>query len=128
MFHCLTFSCHCFTLHVSAYMAIVKCVGYFHFHIPKEIVFTSSYSMHDVFWFRLNFIVNAEYLIYKSRCFVHYGLAYFFTLKMEVKYSSEKSPSSGLRSFIPQSIELFTQFTRLCLDECRFNPIGPGLC
>jgi hypothetical protein len=28
-------SCHCFTLHVSAYMTIFRCVGYFYFHIPE---------------------------------------------------------------------------------------------
>jgi hypothetical protein len=43
MFHYLTFSCHCFTLHVSTYMAIFKCVGYFYFHIPKRI-FTGFFS------------------------------------------------------------------------------------
>jgi hypothetical protein len=53
MFHCLTFSCHCFTLHVSAYMAIFKCVGYFYFHIPEGICFAGflpflarGYTMH----------------------------------------------------------------------------------
>jgi hypothetical protein len=29
-------SCHCLTLHVSAYMAIFKCVGYFTFIFLKE--------------------------------------------------------------------------------------------
>jgi hypothetical protein len=32
-------SCHCLTLHVSAYMATFKCVGYFYFHIPEGICF-----------------------------------------------------------------------------------------
>jgi hypothetical protein len=39
MFHCLTFSCRCFTLHVSAYMAIFRRVGCFYFHIPEGICF-----------------------------------------------------------------------------------------
>jgi hypothetical protein len=33
--HCLTFSCRCSTLHVSAYMAIFKCVGYVNFHMTE---------------------------------------------------------------------------------------------
>jgi hypothetical protein len=28
-------TCHCLTLHLSAYMAIFMCVGYFYFHIPE---------------------------------------------------------------------------------------------
>jgi hypothetical protein len=32
-------SCHCLTLHVSAYMAIFRCVGYFYFRMPKGICF-----------------------------------------------------------------------------------------
>jgi hypothetical protein len=43
--HCLTFSRHCFTLHVSAYMAIFMCVGYFYFNIPEEICFESFRNM-----------------------------------------------------------------------------------
>jgi hypothetical protein len=34
--YCVSF--HCLTLHVSAYMAIFKCVGLFYFHIPERIV------------------------------------------------------------------------------------------
>jgi hypothetical protein len=30
-------SCHCLTLHVSAYMAIFKCVVYFYFYMPEGI-------------------------------------------------------------------------------------------
>jgi hypothetical protein len=36
MFHCLTFSCRSSTLHVSAYMAIFRRVGYFIFVFLKE--------------------------------------------------------------------------------------------
>jgi hypothetical protein len=36
MFHCLTFSCRCSTLHVSAYMAIFKCVWCFPFIFQKK--------------------------------------------------------------------------------------------
>jgi hypothetical protein len=36
MFHCLTFSCRCSTLHVSAYMAIFRCVWCFTFIFLKE--------------------------------------------------------------------------------------------
>jgi hypothetical protein len=32
-FYCV--GCHCLTLHVSAYMAIFRCVGYFLFHMPE---------------------------------------------------------------------------------------------
>jgi hypothetical protein len=32
-------SCHCFRLHVSAYMAIFRRVGYFYFYIPEGICF-----------------------------------------------------------------------------------------
>jgi hypothetical protein len=45
MFHCLTFSCRCFTLYVSAYMAIFKCVGCFYFHIPERICFAGFTCM-----------------------------------------------------------------------------------
>jgi lipoprotein signal peptidase len=31
--------CHCLTLHVSAYMAIFKCVVYFYFHMSEGICF-----------------------------------------------------------------------------------------
>jgi hypothetical protein len=36
--------CHYFTLNVSAYMAIFKCVGYFYFHIPAGICFSAFLS------------------------------------------------------------------------------------
>jgi hypothetical protein len=39
MVHCLTFSCRCSTLHVSAYMAIFRSVGCFYFHTPEGICF-----------------------------------------------------------------------------------------
>jgi hypothetical protein len=33
----------CLTLHVSAYMAIFKCVGYFYFHMPEGICFAGFF-------------------------------------------------------------------------------------
>jgi hypothetical protein len=33
------------TLHVSAYMAIFKCVGYFYFHIPEGLCFASFFFL-----------------------------------------------------------------------------------
>jgi hypothetical protein len=36
-------SCHCLTLHVSAYMAIFRCVGYFYFHTPEGICFADFF-------------------------------------------------------------------------------------
>jgi hypothetical protein len=34
--YCVSF--HCFSLHVSAYMAIFKCVGYFYFHMSNRLL------------------------------------------------------------------------------------------
>jgi hypothetical protein len=39
MFHCLTFICHCFSLHVLAYMTIFRFVQCFYFQIPEGICF-----------------------------------------------------------------------------------------
>jgi hypothetical protein len=41
VFVCVSFivSCHCLTLHVSAYMTIFKCVVYFYFNTSEEICF-----------------------------------------------------------------------------------------
>jgi hypothetical protein len=39
MFHCLTFSFRCSTLHVSAYMDHLQVCMMFHFYIPEEICF-----------------------------------------------------------------------------------------
>jgi hypothetical protein len=36
-------SVHCLTVHVSAYMAIFKCVGYFYFPIPEEFCFAGFF-------------------------------------------------------------------------------------
>jgi hypothetical protein len=52
--HFLMFSCRCSTLHVSAYMAIFRCVGFFFFYIPEGICFAvfflpflaRGYTMH----------------------------------------------------------------------------------
>jgi hypothetical protein len=44
-----TFSCHCFTLHVSTYTTILRCVGYFYFHIPEEICFAGFFAFFYLF-------------------------------------------------------------------------------
>jgi hypothetical protein len=36
-------SCHCFTLHVSAYMAIFRCVGYYYSHVLEGICFAGFF-------------------------------------------------------------------------------------
>jgi hypothetical protein len=36
-------SCHCLTLHVSAYMTIFKCVGYFYFHVLEGFSFAAFF-------------------------------------------------------------------------------------
>jgi hypothetical protein len=37
-------SCHCLTLHVSAYMAIFRCVVCFYFHMPEGICFAGIFA------------------------------------------------------------------------------------
>jgi hypothetical protein len=71
MFHCLTFSCRCFTLHVSAYMAIFKCVGRFYFHIPEGNCFAGfTCTFSSVGW------VKSEVL------FRYYGVLLFIIIML----------------------------------------------
>jgi hypothetical protein len=64
-------SCHCLTLHVSAYMAIFKCVRYFYFHISEGIFFAGFFAFFSrghtlhvsicvfpVLFFFVNFVVS----------------------------------------------------------------------
>jgi hypothetical protein len=39
--YCVGF--HCLSLHVSAYMAIFKCVRYFYFHMPEGFCFAARF-------------------------------------------------------------------------------------
>jgi hypothetical protein len=41
--YCVSF--HCLTLHVSAYMTIFRCVGYFYFHMPEGFCFAAKMAM-----------------------------------------------------------------------------------
>jgi hypothetical protein len=41
--YCVIF--HCLSLHVLAYMAIFKCVGYFHFHMPEGFCFAAFFQV-----------------------------------------------------------------------------------
>jgi hypothetical protein len=40
--YCVGF--HCLSLHVSAYMAIIKCVGFFYLHVLKGLCFAAFFS------------------------------------------------------------------------------------
>jgi hypothetical protein len=47
--YCVSF--HCLSLHVSAYMAIFRCAGYFYFHMSEGFCFAALYRpSHESFW------------------------------------------------------------------------------
>jgi hypothetical protein len=99
--HCLTFSCRCFTLHVSAYMAIFRCVGYFYFHIAEGICFagfclfcTWSHFARFHLWGGLNITCKTHWTIQCSRM---------------LKYSIISS--LFIWDFLPNNIRVITSVT-----------------
>jgi hypothetical protein len=62
-------SCHCFTLHVSAYMAIFRCVGCYYSHVLEGICFAGFfYILHLVTlctWFRFCTFPSVEWVKYE---------------------------------------------------------------
>jgi hypothetical protein len=63
-------SCHCFTLHVSAYTAIFRCVGCYYSHVLEGICFTGFFC-----------ILHVVTLLYVSICVL---LFYFFSFYFAV--------------------------------------------
>jgi hypothetical protein len=101
-FHCLTFSCRCFTLYVSAYMAIFRSVGCFYCHIPEGICFAGfTCTWLPFVRFHLCFFV-----VLFSSLILLYLLRVFLCLPFSVM----------------NSITMFTQLQALCKIEsiiCR---------
>jgi hypothetical protein len=81
--YCVSF--HCLSLHVSAYIAIFRCLGYFYFHMYEEICFAAffflpffsswSHSARFRLWSGLN--MKYYYLCYFWYCYICVFFTYF---------------------------------------------------
>jgi hypothetical protein len=72
-------SCHCFTLHVSAYMAIFSCVGYYYSRNSRRnllplfffLYLALGYTLHVVTLLYVSICVFLFYFLISFCCFLH---------------------------------------------------------
>jgi hypothetical protein len=122
MFHCLTFSCRCSTLHVSAYKAIFRYVWCFTFIFLKESAslfllnfLVRGYTLHvSICVFFVNFLVLVRVLAFScclsalccystlSHGAVHSTAAQRFTLRV-ICYHTLRSINYASRQAAPRS-------------------------
>jgi hypothetical protein len=73
--YCVSFQCP--SLHVSAYMAIFKCVGYFLFSSPEEFCF-AAFFLHVVTLCKFPFVVSCAVFFRYFCCFLAFFLVALF--------------------------------------------------
>jgi hypothetical protein len=71
-------SCHCFTLHVSAYMAIFRCVGCYYSHVLEGICFAGFFCILHVVtlcaWLRFCTFPSVGWVKYEVLLIIIYAI------------------------------------------------------